>query len=176
MSTTTGRRALVGQLVHAGKSSQPWGTVAISAPVRYGWRGYRLTVYSPGTSDVERQLMWVGRNMPFLAAAVILPLMMALQPIAPPMSTLLLVPVGVGIVAMVRNRTRSLRRSVRALDIAYVTVDGSTRVLGNGTLMNDSVKRLRDADRALAAGDITTTEYERRWGLVYDRLDDASRE
>lgn len=153
---------------------QSWGTIRLTSPVRYGWRVYRLTVYAPGTDSTQRRLLWLDRNIPYLSAVLMLALTMVLQPSAPSLSVLLLVPVGIAVTAMVRHPLRELRLSVRTLAVAYVDVDGSTRAVGNSALLDESMSCLREADRALAAEEISRVEHERRWGMVYDGLGDTA--
>lgn len=151
-------------------SPRPWGSLEITAPVRYGWRGYRLTVNPPGTSTAERRQLWLDRNIPYLTAALAIPAMLIFQPGSPPLAALLVIPIGMAVVAGVRGTTRTLRSRVRRLSAAYVELGGATRVIGDGALLSTSVDALREMDRARLADEISPAEYERRWAVVYDSL------
>lgn len=151
-------------------SSRPWGSLEVGTPVRYGWRGYRLTVNPPGTSAAERRQLWLSRNIPYLAAALAIPLVLVLQPGLPPLAVLLIIPIGMIVVARVRGTTKTLRSRVRRLSASYVDVGGATRVIGDGALLSTSVEALREMDRARLADEISPAEYERRWAVVYDSL------
>jgi len=150
--------------------SHPWGLLEVTSPVRYGWRGFRLTVFPPGTSAAERRLLWLDRHIAYLTALVVLPLILAVQPTIPPIALLLFIPAGVAVVALVRNRARSLRARVRTVAVSYVDVGGTTQVLGEGGLVDGSVAALRELDRALTAKEISAIQYELGWAGVYDMV------
>lgn len=151
-------------------SPRPWGSLEITAPVRYGWRGYRLTVNPPGTSTAERRQLWLDRTIPYLTAALAIPAVLMFQPGSPPIAVLLVIPIGMAVIAGIRGRTKKLRSRVRRLNASYVELGGATRVIGDGALLSTSVEALREMDRARRADEISPAEYERRWAVVYDSL------
>jgi hypothetical protein len=151
-------------------SPRPWGFLEVTSPVRYGWRGWRLTVFPPGTSPDERRLLWLDRHVGYLAALMVLPLMLAVQPAVPPMALLLFIPLAAMAIALVRHRASGLRARVRILSVAYVDVDGATRVLGDGELVDQSVAALEELDRARMSREITPAQYELGWAGVYDAV------
>lgn len=144
--------------------AHPWGLLETTVPVRYGWRSFRLMVYPPGVSAAQRCVFWLDRNVPIVAAILVLAAMLVLVPVVPPLALLLLIPVGVAIIAGVRRLTKPLRLTVRILSVAQLDIHGSTRTYGNDCLMNRCVDELGGMDRARRAGQITPVEYERRWG------------
>jgi len=151
-------------------NAHPWGLLETTVPVRYGWRSLRLMVYPPGVNAAQRRLLWLDRNIPIIAAILVLAAMLVLVPAVPPLALLLLVPVGAGIIIGVRRLTQRLRLSVRVLSVAQLDIHGSTRTYGDGDLLNRCVDELCDMDRARLADRITPVEYERRWAEVYDAL------
>lgn len=161
------------RLVMGSVSPRPWGSLEITAPVRYGWRGYRLTVNPPGTSTAERRQLWLDRNIPYLTAALAIPAVLVFQPGSPPLAVLLVIPIGMAVIAGVRGTTRTLRSRVRRLCASYVELGGATRVIGDDALLSTSVEALREMDRARLADEISPAEYERRWAVVYDSLSGA---
>lgn len=150
--------------------AHPWGVLEVTAPVRYGWRSLRLTVYPPGTSPAERRLLWLDRNIPIVAAILLLTAMVITAPGVPRLLLLLVIPVGVAIIGFVRRATRPLRLTVRTLRVAQVDVRGVTETYGDQRLLGHCVGELRDMDRARRADQITLVEYERRWGEIYEAL------
>jgi hypothetical protein len=165
-----GTLSLAAYLARAMPVAHPWGVLEVMAPVRYGWRRFRLTVYPPGTTTTGRRLLWVDRHIPVIAAIVVLAAMVILQPDVPPLSMLLAIPPGVILVATVRRVTKPLRAGVRTLAVAHVDVSGRTETLGDGPLLSRCVDELQDIDRARCTRQIDPIEYERRWAGVYESI------
>ena len=166
-----GTPALAAYLAWAIPVAHPWGALEVTAPVRYGWRGFRLMVYPPGTSTAARRLLWLDRRAPIIVAILALAAMLILQPDVPPLGVLLVIPAGVLIVALVRRATKQLRAGVRTLAVAQVDVSGRTETLGDERLLSRCVDELQDIDRALWTKQISRVEYERRWAGVYESIE-----
>ena len=162
--------SLVAYLARAIPVAHPWGVLEVTAPVRYGWRGFRLTVYPAGTSATERRMLWADRHAPVIAAIAVLTAMVILQPDVPPLCVLLVIPAGVILVSLVRRATRQLRAGVRTLAVTLIDSGGKTETLGDERLLDNCLDELRDIDRALWAKQISPVEYERRWACVYESL------
>ena len=155
------------------EGSRAWGVIDVpNSMSRAGWDRYSLTVFPPGTNVAERRALTFVRRWPLWGAMFLLLLEMTIGaawpsvPVAIALVVLYLAGVGYGL-----TKTSKLRRRVRRLHVAVVSLGGGIQVIGNRALFERSVEALEDLDQRMREGSLEPAQYEAGWGAVYDELD-----
>ncbi|MDT5285886.1 MAG: hypothetical protein QOF88_775 [Mycobacterium sp.] len=160
------------RLVDGGRT---WGSLTIS-PSRYGVTRHHLVVYAPGISADERTLLRLWRSWPIWGMPTWLILEMFLVPTigsnpALAISTSLCLGAGALLMAMTgANRTR-----VRTLTVVRMAGVVDAVAVDRYAELYALAHELADADRTLAAGELSTVDHEAVVWRVYDRLGTAVR-
>jgi hypothetical protein len=155
------------RLVDVGRT---WGSLTIT-PSRYGVTRHHLVVYPPGISADERTLLRLWRSWPIWGMPTWLILEMFLVPTigsnpALAISTSLCLGAGALLMAMTgANRTR-----VRTLTVVRMAGVVDAVAVDRYAELCALAHELADADRTLAAGELSTVDHEAVVWRVYDRL------
>jgi hypothetical protein len=160
------------RLVDGGRT---WGSLTIS-PSRYGVTRHHLVVYPPGISADERMLLRLWRSSPIWGMLTWLVMEMFLVPTIGPNPALAIstgVCLGAGALLMAMagaNRTR-----VRTLTVVRMAGVVDAVAVDRYAELCALARELADADRTLAAGELSTVDHEAVVWRVYDRLGTAVR-
>ncbi|MDT5326975.1 MAG: hypothetical protein QOF25_4127 [Mycobacterium sp.] len=152
-----------------------WGSLTIS-PNRYGVTRHHLVVFPPGISPDDRVLLRVWRTWPIWGALTWLVMEMFLVPTigsgpALAISTGVCLCAGALLMAMAgANRTR-----VRTLAVVRMAGVVDAVAVDRYAELYALAHELADADRTLAAGELSTVDHEAVVWRVYDRLSTAVR-
>jgi len=150
-----------------------WGRVDLPDPVRMTRSGiatYRLSVYAPGTSELERRELtrakrwWTGSAASTLAAELVV----AAAGLGESVASLAAL-AGCSVAWYWLARTRTIRRQTRSLRVAVVLV-GSREVIGDAALFGECRRQLALVDDSTGAGKLSPVQREAIWASVYDRL------
>jgi hypothetical protein len=150
-----------------------WGRIDLPDPVltaRTGIARYRLRVYPPGTTALERHELSVAKLWWLCSAAitvwaVLLVASAQLGTVAPGVTAL----AGFAVAWYWLARTRPIRHGTRALHVAVVMI-GPREVFGDAALFGQCRSMLATADEAMRSGASTPVEREAIWAAVYDLL------
>lgn len=156
--------------------SRRWGS--FDAVVgQYGVRRYRLTIYPPGTGIDDRYAALLWRSWPIGGAALMVLAEMLLGDVLASAATVLVFAAGVylAIGALLFLRGGPGRVPVRNLTIVLMPKSSDVQELCRYTYWRALVDMLTDADRRLAAGDLSSVQHEAIWWQAYDRLEEWSR-
>jgi len=158
---------------------RPWGRLDLPDPLhiaRTGIARYRISVYAPGTSDLERRELrlagrwWLGTATFGLAVEVLVAAIAGGVPAA-----LFVALTGAAICFYWLARTRTIRRSTRTLRIAVVRTGGSHEVIGDAALFGECRRQLALLDGEPTSPHLTPLQSETIWAEVYERLDPTVR-
>jgi Family of unknown function (DUF6611) len=163
-------------VVAVARRRPPWGSFDAKV-CRYGVRRYRLIIYPPGASTVDRRLARLWRGWPLGGAVVGLFAIMMLGNAVSSPRTVLAVAVGayVGIRALLFLRAGPGRVHVKSMSVLLMpgTADVSER--RRYTEWRTLAQMLTRADQMLTSGAISPVEHEAIWWHAYDRLEETSR-
>lgn len=155
-----------------------WGFVRIQID-RFGMTRYRLVVYPPGISDVERRRLRIWRGAPIWGVALWLMAEIFIQQLTGPWSALV---ISVGLVlalaAVAATKAGETRTKVRALSVATMPGHtGAAAVAARDELLAMAMT-LTFADERLDEERMSPIDHEALWWRVYEQLApaDASRE
>jgi hypothetical protein len=147
-----------------------WGSLDIS-PSRYGVTRHHLVVFPPGISADERTLLRLWRSWPIWGTLTWLTLEIFLVPTIGSLPALAIssgICLGAGALAMAMtgaNRTR-----VQTLSVVRMAGVGDAVVADRYAELYALACELGEADRGLAAGELSTVDHEAVVWRVYDRL------
>ena len=147
-----------------------WGSFTIY-PARYGVTRYRLVVFPPGISAVERQMLRVWRAWPLWGAALWVGLQIGGAVVGMPETaliggTMLVIAVGAMTFALT-GEARMQVRSVWAISMAGYRHAEVDRRYAKLRVMARALDR---ADMDLEEGRISPAEHEARWWRAYDAM------
>jgi hypothetical protein len=138
---------------------------------RTGIARYSLSVFAPGTTEIERHDLRVAKRWWFGTAGVTL------------LAELIVVSAGLGlttasVVALAGvaacwywlARTRNIRRSTRTLHVAIVMAGSPREVIGDAALFGECRRELDRVDGDQSSASLAPVESEAIWSAVYDRL------
>lgn len=151
--------------------AHPWGSADVMVG-RYGLRRYRLVVFPPGISAVDRRLLRLWRGWPTGGGLLaMLAVMLLSDTLSSPATTLLVAAaayVGVGAVLFVM--TAEVRTGVRSLSLILLSVELDACERRSFAEWERLVCILIGADRMLNAGTIAPAQHEALWWHAYDSL------
>ena len=154
-----------------------WGRIDLPDPVRMARSGiaqYRLSVYAPGTSELERHELvrakrwWLGSAAVTLVAEFVVSSANWAVPIA-----WLVALSGLGVAWYWLARTRTIRHRTRSLRVAVVMIAQPHTVVGDAALFGECCQQLALVDGGAGAPEMNPVDREVIWAAVYERLDQA---
>ncbi len=156
--------------------ARPWGS-SEAIVSRYGVRRYRLVIYPPVTSPVDRRLARLWRGWPISGAVLMLVVVMLLGDVAASPDTVLVTAVAayVGIGALLVLRAGPARVRVRSMSIVLMPGSADLHEQHKYTEWQTLVRMLSRADRMVTTGAISSVEHEATWWEAYDRLGAVTR-
>ena len=151
-----------------------WGSFTIY-PARYGVTRYRLVVFPPGISVVERRMLRVWRAWPLWGATLWVGLQIGGAVLGMPETaliggTMLVIASG----AMTFALTGEARMQVRSVWALSMAGYGNSEVDRRSVLLRAMAHTLDRADMDLEEGRISPAEHEVRWWRAYDALGELS--
>lgn len=148
-----------------------WGSFSAGAG-RYGVCRYRLVVFPPGISSMQRRRLRLWRGWPVWGLVAWLAVAVGLTSLGASGTTVLVVATAVLVVSGVvaRRTAGTLPGAVRTIDLT--TIPGYDVPAGMPTPKSiaDTLAELRSADRLLERGVINPVEHELIWQRVYDSI------
>jgi hypothetical protein len=160
------------RLVDGGRT---WGSLTIS-PSRYGVTRHHLVVYPPGISADDRMLLRLWRSWPIWGMLTWLVMEMFLVPtIGPNPALAISIGVCLGAGALLMAMAGANRTRVRTLTVVRMAGVVDAVAVDRYAELYALAHALADADRTLAAGELSTVDHEAVVWRVYDRLSTAVR-
>jgi hypothetical protein len=158
------------------EGGRPWGSFD-AVLGQYGVRHYRLTIYPPGSGVNDRCAARLWRSWPIGGAALMVLAEMLLGDVLASAGTVLVFAVGVYLAtgALLFVRGGPARVQVKSMTVVLMPRSVDVRELCRYTYWRALVDMLTDADRRLAAGDISSVQHEAIWWQAYDGLVEWSR-
>jgi hypothetical protein len=152
-----------------------WGSLEVSDPVsarRSGLTRYRLEIFPPGTNADERRRLHRFRQWRLWGALVALVSSFLIEAWSPGWQWPLYVAV-VYIAGLIigLHLTSGLRRAIRTLTVATISLGGSIYVEGDLGLLERCVTELEELDGDRRDGSVTPLAYELAWSELYERLE-----
>jgi hypothetical protein len=150
-----------------------WGRIDLPDPIRTARSGiarYRLSVYPPGTTDFERHELTVAKRWWLGSASVTIAaeLVVASAHIGTAAASVVAL-ASLATAWYWLARTRTIRRSTRAVQVAVVMV-GPREIIGDAELFEECRRTLAMMDETEYSGASTPVEREVIWATIYDRL------
>jgi hypothetical protein len=147
-----------------------WGSIDFVAS-RQGFRSYRLVVFPPGITDVERRLLRLWQRWPIWGALVWLLVVIPFggtpsASMAAVAATVLYVGTGATLFMMLGD----VRTRVRAMSVVLVAGYSKLGDVATYTELKALVAILCAADELREQGGISPAQHEAVWWRVYDRL------
>lgn len=147
-----------------------WGFVRIQID-RFGVTRYRLVVYPPGITDLERRRLRIWRGAPIWGAALWVLAEIFLQQVASPW-TALAISTGtvVALAAVAMSKAGETRTRVRAMSV--VTMPGFTDAATHAAREELLAKAmtLTCADERVDEGSMSPLDHEALWWQIYEQL------
>ena len=144
-----------------------WGGLEVW-PSRNGVTRYRLTVYPPGASAVERRQQRLWRAWPLVAVLfwlVELSVFASAGPLPRAVFTASAVTMAGSVAWLTRKRCRP-----RRISVVKMTGFGGVETVGPYDDLVSGLERLESADAALHDGLITIVQHEASWTEVWESL------
>lgn len=174
--TLTHHQAGAGRRPHLNPyiENRPWGRIELPDPImvaRTGIAHYRLSVFAPGTSEVQRRELQVARRWWTGSAAGTIAgeLVVASAGLGSDTAIALAI-TGAAIFSYWLARTRAIRRGTRTLHVAIVMAVNPHQVVGDAELLDECRRELDRVDGEQVPTSLTAVEREAIWYAVYDRL------
>lgn len=151
--------------------SRVWGSIDVGLE-RQGFRRYRLVLFPPGVTKVERRLLRLWRGLPTWAALAWLMSVIVLSKACSPWVALgVATAVHVVVGAVILERVRVLRTQVRTLSVILIAGYPHPETEATYAEMKKIAAVLCTADFMHAQGRISAAEHESIWWQAYQRLD-----
>jgi hypothetical protein len=147
-----------------------WGYVHIQID-RFGVKRYRLVVYPPGISDVQRRRLRVWRGAAIWGAALWVLSEILLEQVTGPLTALAVSTGGVlALAAVTMAKAGEMRTMVREMRV--VTMPGLTEVATTGSRdeLLSMAMTLTTADERVDEERMSPLEHEALWWQVYEKL------
>lgn len=149
---------------------QRWGSLDVVSN-RFGVTTFRLVVYPPGITGVERRRLRVWRGWPLWGATLwVLCELLLVQLVGPwtalGMSTTAFVVSG----AVALHLAGGARSEVRTLRVSLARGHEDLRARAVAATISRLTHAMADADDRLAEGAITVAEHEMVWWRVYRHM------
>jgi hypothetical protein len=140
-------------------------------PGEYGTVRYRLVVFPPGVTVVERRLLRLSQAWPAWGAVLWLVSEVGLSSALRPWAAFGISTMAyLGIEAALIGRVGALRPQVRKLSIELIAGYTDRRSAAIYAEIKAVVNMLTKADAMRTRGRISAIDYEAAWWQVYDRL------
>ena len=147
-----------------------WGSIEVR-PDRFGITRYRLVVFPPGISDIERRRVRIARGWPLWGALVWVVCEVWLTGMTGPWTaavTSTAIYLGLGLIAV--TRAGDQRRQVRTIGAMVMAGHRDPVASALHRRLETLAGALLEADELLARGEISATTYEMTWWRVYDQM------
>ncbi|MGH3643439.1 MAG: DUF6611 family protein [Mycobacterium sp.] len=147
-----------------------WGSIDTGVD-RRGFRRYRLILFPPGVTKIERRLLRLWRVLPTWVAALWLSSVICLSQTHTPwvalgVATTIYLLVG----AVTFDRLGALRTQVRTLSVALIAGESDRYAAATYAELKKLAAIMCTADALLGQGRISATEHESIWWQVYERV------
>ena len=147
-----------------------WGYIRVQVD-RFGVMRYRLVLYPPGISDIERRRLRIWRGAPLWGAVVwVLSEILLQQAVGPGPALVVSTGTVLALAAVALVKARTTRRLVRSASVmtmpGYTTA--ATIAARDGLL--DKAAALTAADKRVDEQRMSPLEHEALWWQVYDQL------
>lgn len=152
-----------------------WGSFDAKVS-HYGVRRYRLILYPPGISTVDRRLARLYRGWPLGGAALGLFAVIMLVNAVPSPRTLLAVTVAayLSIRALLFVLAGPARVHVKSMSVLLMPGTADVHERRRYTEWKTLVQTLTRADDMLTSGALSPVEHEAIWWQAYDRLEECA--
>jgi hypothetical protein len=147
-----------------------WGSIDIR-PDRFGVTRYRLVVYPPGITDVERRRVRIARGWPLWGALVWVFCEIWLNQMTEPLIAVAAstaIYLGLGFAATIR--AGDPRRRVRTIVAMVLAGHHDPVASARHHRLQSLACALLEADELLARGEISVTTHEMTWWRVYNQM------
>jgi hypothetical protein len=149
---------------------RPWGAIDFR-PDRYGVTRYRLVVYPPGITEMERRRLRVWRGWPLWGAALWVACEIWLTPQIGPWPALAASTAAALAGGAVSSALAGdARTQVRVLAVVTMAGYDDPATLATCRRLRSLAMTLIHADQTRALGLISPTEHEALWWQVYDEI------
>jgi hypothetical protein len=160
----------VAERVRVLDGQRSWGSIDTGVS-RQGFRRYRMVVFPPGISDVERRMLRLWRRWPIWGATVWLVTVIPFvgtpnSHMAVIVATILYVGSGATLFVMLG----SVRTRVRTLSVVLISGYSNPAAAAAYTELKAVAIVLCAADALRDEGSISPVQHEALWWQVYDRL------
>jgi hypothetical protein len=160
----------VAERVRVLDGQRSWGSIDTGVS-RQGFRRYRMVVFPPGISDVERRMLRLWRRWPIWGATVWLVTVVPFvgtqnSHMAVIVATILYVGSGATLFVMLG----SVRTRVRTLSVVLISGYSNPAAAAAYTELKAVAIVLCAADALRDEGSISPVQHEALWWRVYDRL------
>lgn len=151
-----------------------WGRIEFPDPVqmaRSGMARYRLSVYAPGTSELERKDLVLAKRWWFASALTTILAELGIAATRASFSAAVIVSLaGLAVSWFWLARTRHIRQNTRSLRVVVVMIGSPSHVLGNAALFGECRRKLAHVGEQSTANPV---EREKIWADVYESLSPA---
>ncbi len=149
---------------------RPWGSIDIR-PGEYGTVRYKLVVFPPGVTGVERRLLRLSQAWPAWGAVLWLMSEIGLSSALRPWAAFGISTMAyLGIEAVLIGAVGAIRPQVRKLSVELISGFTDRRTAAIYAEINALVNTLTKADVMRAQGRLRAIDHEAAWWQVYDRL------
>jgi hypothetical protein len=145
-----------------------WGSID-TGPDRQGFRRYRLVLFPPGMTKVERRLLRLWRALPTWGSVLWLMSVICLSQMYPPWTALGISTAGyIGVGAVMFHRLGVLRTQVRTLSAVLIAGYSDPGTAAPYAELKKLASILYSADALLEQGRISVTDHEAIWWKAYE--------
>jgi hypothetical protein len=138
---------------------------------RRGFRRYRLILFPPGVTKIERRLLRLWRVLPTWVAVLWLISVICLSQTHTPWVALGVATTSYLLVGAVTfDRLGALRTQVRTLSVVLIAGESDRNAAATYAELKKLAAIMCTADALLGQGRISVTEHESIWWQVYERV------
>jgi hypothetical protein len=153
---------------------RPWGSYDVKIS-QYGVRHYRLIIYPPGTTTVDRRLARLRRGWPLGGAVLILFAIMIGDAVSSPYTVpAVAITTYLSIRVLLSLLAGPERVHVKSMSLVLMPVITDENERRRHTEWKALTHMLTRADDMLSTGAISPVEHEAIWWQAYDRLEDTT--
>jgi hypothetical protein len=147
---------------------RPWGSIDLG-PDRQGFRRYRLVLFPPGMTKVERRLLRLWRTLPTWGSVLWVMSVICLSQMYPPWTALGIATAGyVCVGAVLFHRLGELRNQVRTLSVVLIAGHSDPEAAATHAELKRLAGLLCSADELLGQGRISAADHEAIWWKTYE--------